>query len=238
MRHFHAIFAIAIAGSIAANAGCGTDTTEFGTGGKGTNSSAAGGNGTGGNGTGGSGTGTTTVTVTSTTPVSASAPGDLVISEIMNNPAAVNDNEGEWFEVYNPTGAPIDLQGLVLDDAVATHTVGSSVIVQPGEYAVLGANADTAANGGITIDYLYATIKLQNSAGGLTLRTAANVVIDVVTYDEASGLDPDGASRSLDPKSLSAAMNDTDQHWCAATSFITGSAGDKGTPGKPNDACP
>ena len=29
---------------------------------------------------------------------------DVVINEIMQNPAAVSDSAGEWFEVFNPTG--------------------------------------------------------------------------------------------------------------------------------------
>lgn len=225
--------AIALGALIAA--GCGSDKTDLGTGGKGTSTSGtgtnAGGNGTG---TGGGGTGGTKPTG----PVSASAPGDLVITEIMNNPGSVNDNLGEWFEVLNPTGIAIDLAGLVLDDTLASHTIATSVIVAPGGYVVLGANADTATNGGVAIDYVYDTLKFANAAGGLTIRTPTMVVVDATAYDEASGLDPDGQSRSLDPKFLSASMNDTDAHWCAATSFIGGVAGDRGTPGKANDACP
>ena len=36
-----------------------------------------------------------------TPPVLPIQPGDLIITEIMNNPDAVFDNAGEWFEVYN-----------------------------------------------------------------------------------------------------------------------------------------
>jgi hypothetical protein len=216
--------------------GCGSSTTDPGTGGKGTSGTQTQtGKGGAGTGKGGAGTGGTSTT---TGPVSASAPGDLVITEIMNNPAAVNDNFGEWFEVLNPTAKPIDLAGLVLDDTLATHTIATSVVVSPGGYAVLGINGDTATNGGVTLDYVYDTLKFANAAGGLTIRTSSMVVIDATTYDEASGLDPDGQSRSLDPNFLSASMNDTDTHWCAASSFISGVAGDRATPGKANDPCP
>ena len=34
------------------------------------------------------------------------APGDVVINEILQNPAAVADTAGEWFEVYNATSRP------------------------------------------------------------------------------------------------------------------------------------
>ena len=38
--------------------------------------------------------------------------GDLVVTEIMNNPAVVTDNVGEWFEIYNNSGREINLNGL------------------------------------------------------------------------------------------------------------------------------
>ena len=103
---------------------------------------------------------------------------------------------------------------------------------------MLAAHGDAATNGGVKVAYVYDTLKFVNGAGGLSIRSASMVTIDAMSYDEASGLDPDGQSRSLDPKFLSAAMNDTDLHWCAATSLISNATGDKGTPGKANDACP
>jgi len=39
------------------------------------------------------------------------APPRLVITEIMADPAAVPDERGEWFELYNPGGAPVSLRG-------------------------------------------------------------------------------------------------------------------------------
>ena len=64
-------------------------------------------------------------------------PGDLVITEIMQNPAVVSDGAGEWFEVYNATDAPIDLFGFVVrDDDTDTHTIVENVIVPAGAYVV------------------------------------------------------------------------------------------------------
>ena len=47
-----------------------------------------------------------------------------------------------------------------------------------------------------------------------------------------------GASRSLDPNFLAYDANDDDTNFCQATSFISGGAGDRGTPGAANDPCP
>jgi hypothetical protein len=156
----------------------------------------------------------------------------------MNNPAVVADDAGEWIEIHNTTGQSVDLAGMILESGGASHTIASSVKIAPGGYAVLGLNAMTATNGGVPVDYQYTQIKLLNTKGDVSIKTAGMVVIDATTYDEASGLDPDGRSRSLDPKFLTGAMNDTDLHWCAASAYITGNSGDQGTPGKPNDACP
>lgn len=240
------------------SAGCsGSDSSTFGTGSTGTGTTGTAGTSTGTGGAGGAGTGGSTGTdATSSTGTEATSTGtgtststgtggptgleagDLVFTEIMNNPGAVNDDAGEWFEIHNTTTQTIDLAGLVLESGAVVHPIATSVKVAPNGYAVLGINAMTATNGGVPVDYQYTQIKLQNSTGDLEIRTAGMLVIDATTYDEASGLDPDGRSRTLDPKFLSASMNDTDTHWCPATSFISGNMGDRGTPGKANDACP
>ena len=40
----------------------------------------------------------------------------VVINEIMNNPSAVSDSNGEWFEIFNPTAAAIDIDGWTIRD--------------------------------------------------------------------------------------------------------------------------
>jgi hypothetical protein len=192
----------------------------------------AGGSGADGGGAGGQGEGGT---------VDVLGPGDLVITEIMNNPAAVVDDDGEWFEIYNATGSTIDLAGLAIrhqPDATPPHVIGESVLVAPGTFAVLARRGDARENGGVVADYEYgAEVSLNNSLDTLAIETADGVVIDVSTWDETSGLDPDGASRELGAMWLSAAMNDDDSHFCAAASLIPGSS-DYGTPGAANGACP
>jgi len=76
----------------------------------------------------------------------------------MANPNAVADNLGEWFEIFNPTGTVWDLQGLTIKDNNITpeqFTIASSVLVQPGGFAVLGNNGNTGTNGGVTVNYVY-----------------------------------------------------------------------------------
>ncbi len=59
-------------------------------------------------------------------PMSAAAQ-NLLISEIMQNPRDVNDSAGEWFEVFNPTTAAIDLEGWTIrDDGSDSHVITAS----------------------------------------------------------------------------------------------------------------
>ncbi|HHH29333.1 MAG TPA: lamin tail domain-containing protein [Polyangiaceae bacterium] len=173
------------------------------------------------------------------TMVGAVQPGDLIITEIMNNPSAVTDANGEWFEIFNDAPYAIDLQGLDINhtanNPAAVHTIAQSVVVASGGYVVLGNNSNSSTNGGVVVDYQYSGVTLNNTTDYLAI-VDGTTVIDQVTWDEASGLDPNGASRSLDPLYTSALQNDTDMNFCTASSMMSG--GDAGTPGSVNDPCP
>lgn len=171
------------------------------------------------------------------------APGDLVITEIMNNPSSVADNQGEWFELKNVSSSSIDLSGLVIRhqgitvDPNAMVTINQSVVIPAGGYVVLGLNGNTATNGGINVDYVYpSNVNLSNTSDYLAIEDGLGTIIDEVSYDSASGLNPNGKSRNLDPSFLNDIDNDDDTHFCEATSTM--GAGDKGTPAGSNDPCP
>jgi hypothetical protein len=175
-------------------------------------------------------------------PPSSVAPGDLVITEIMNNPAQVADAAGEWFEIYNDSFNAIDLLGLQIahqaNSPGSVEAITQSVVLQPGDYAVLAINANPATNGNVSVDYQYSTtVNLNNTADYLAILDGNSVVIDEVSYDQASGLDPSGATRSLDPLHQLASDNDTDSNFCEASSTMLGGT-DLGTPGGLNDSCP
>jgi len=165
-------------------------------------------------------------------PVSLN-PGDLVINEIIQNPDAVFDSNGEWFEIYNNTADPIDLQGLVItDDGSDSHTIGSSVIVASEGYAVLGNNADITTNGGVSVDYEYSGVFLGNSDDEVVI-VDGGTEVDRVNYDNGATFpDPTGASMALIGTFLD---NNQGVNWCESTT--TYGAGDSGTPGAAND-CP
>lgn len=169
--------------------------------------------------------------------------GTLVITEIMNDPDAVTDAMGEWFEVYNPSDAPVDLRGMrVRGSGAEMFTITSMTpLMVPGRgYAVLAKNADMAANGGVAVLYAYGSaMDLGNGSAtpdSITLIASdGTTVIDSVTYQNSSAAGwpaVAGRSKSLRPTALGATMNDAPASWCAGGP--TYGSGDRGTPGAAN----
>jgi hypothetical protein len=151
----------------------------------------------------------------------------IVITEIMADPAAVSDANGEWFEVYNAGTATVDLKGWkIADNGTDSHVITSSVPVPAGQYRVLGRNKNSSTNGGVTVAYEYSTFYLGNSSDEILLRDDKNNLIDSVIWTTTL---PPGASRSLKNPSLD--NSNVSTNWCTETTAWTGSAGDKGTPG-------
>ncbi|MEL6823079.1 MAG: endonuclease, partial [Calditrichota bacterium] len=68
---------------------------------------------------------------TTTSSGGAASTGDVIISEIMKNPQVVSDSDGEWFELFNATASPIDINGwTIADDGIDSHVIsnGSALI--------------------------------------------------------------------------------------------------------------
>jgi len=173
-----------------------------------------------------------------TAPPASTEEGDIIVTEIMNNPSAVSDSEGEYFEVYNTTGSDIDLDGWTIsDDGADSHVIDGSLIVPAGGYAVLGNNADMGSNGGAPVDYSYGSgWFLSNGGDEVILTDPSGTEIDRVEYDGGPNFpDPTGASMNLDPMALDFTSNDNGSNWCTSTSAY--GDGDLGTPGAANDMC-
>ena len=155
--------------------------------------------------------------------------GGLLITEVMPDPSAVGDTQGEWFEIHNPGLESVDLLGLMISDGSSTETVSSSVTIEAGGYVVVGVETDTASNGGVTVD-IDVSFGLTNGGETLTLANDSGT-IDAITWTTSSA----GKSRTLDPDGFDAVLNDDESYWCNATSSY--GDGDLGTPGAENDDC-
>ncbi len=163
--------------------------------------------------------------------------GDIVITEVMPNPAAVADNLGEWFEIYNTTNSPINLNGWAIHDNYGQDVIEGDSIILAHDYFVFCVNDTLATNGGVPTDYNYI---YSTGAGGLSLSnntdvpyilTPQGVVIDCVRYTTSW---PWGTGSSMQLKDVTL-NNDDVNNWCASQNAWLGSAGDKGTPGQACD---
>lgn len=164
----------------------------------------------------------------------------LIITEIMNNPGAVSDTRGEWFEVHNPGVDAIDIDGLTItsDDGEESHLIdaGGPLEVPAGGHLVLGLNADVATNGNIPVDYVYTDIRLSNEADSLRV-WAGDALIDEVSWDGGVDFpDPDNASMELDSFGIDDILNDNGDFWCV--SEADGPGQDACTPGIAGGLCP
>ena len=159
--------------------------------------------------------------------------GAVLINEIMFNPSAANDTDGEWFELANTTGGDIDLQGCTLSDSVDdSHTIGGPLVVPANGFAVLGISSNDAVNGGVAVDYEYSNITLKNSD---TDQLILVCVGEVDRVEWAFPGWPGDAGVSMNFDGTHAPDNDDPAHWCDASTQMPND--DWGTPGADNDSC-
>ncbi len=168
----------------------------------------------------------------------AASAGDLVITEIMNNPGCVDDSVGEWIEIHNVSGHSLVLRGwLISDDGSDNHVVSELVVLADGNFAVFCRDADTSTNGNISCDYDWSSVQLSNSDDEVIFSDPADTLVDRVAYDDGATFpDPNGASMSLDP-TADATTNDDGANWCEALTPVPEGCGDLGTPGEANPSC-
>ncbi|MGW8315941.1 MAG: DUF4493 domain-containing protein [Bacteroidales bacterium] len=172
-------------------------------------------------------------------PAGAVAYGEILITEIMYDPSALSDTEGEWFELYNNSGETINLQNLVLvRDDLNRHVISESIELPPAGYYVVqrtiqatGASNSYVYGSAITLSNTGATLAIYNEGP----ESDPGSLIFSVNYGESGFPTGSGASIILSPSSLSAASAISGSSWCVSSSAYT--TGDLGTPGAVNDAC-
>jgi PKD repeat protein len=156
---------------------------------------------------------------------------DLIITEIMQNPYTVIDNQGEWFEIFNAGDMYVDLIGCIIkDNGTDNHTIDSSIYIDPGYYYVLGNNANYETNGGADIGYEYENNSFGNGSDEILFISPQGNIIDSVGWDNGSSFpDPTGASMALFDPDLD---NSIGSNWIVSDTPF--GDGDLGSPGIPN----
>ncbi|MDB4953393.1 MAG: Hemolysin-type calcium-binding region [Myxococcales bacterium] len=181
-------------------------------------------------------------TATSTVCKEPLIAGDLVITEVFSNFQATGggaDAGREWFEIYNASDRPLDLQGLRIvhsrpDGSQAQSHKMRQIAIAPGQFFTLGnTTQDRVAP---YVDYGYSTDlgDLYNDAGGKLALQCGAAEIDSATYDHVKV----GHSRELsaaNPPDYT--FNDDPINWCEGKDSEF-EAGNFGTPGQDNDCVP
>jgi hypothetical protein len=169
-----------------------------------------------------------------------------VVTELMHDPDLVNDDYGEWFEIYNPSDTvTYDLQGCEIRDNANVHVIARALVVPPHAFRTLGlfSVADGVTGGGFVPDYTYSGVKFNNDAADSVNVACNGALIDRFAYTAADAA-TSGHSFSVDPSHYDAATNDQPGSYCLSqVPYRQATNGDAivrdyGTPGATNPPCP
>lgn len=163
--------------------------------------------------------------------------GEIVVNEVMADPATVPDAAGEWFELTNVTSVDLPMEGCTAGhDGIGTTTFGAFTIPAHG-FAVIARSANTADNGGLPP--VAATFAFTLEADQFTTTDFITLACHGVEIDRSAAMFSDtGHATGLSSDSTDAASNDLSGHWCENVSNSYGTAGNFGTPGSDNPVCP
>ncbi len=191
--------------------------------------------------------GTYDLRVESGTGATAPIAGDIVYTELQPEAASGQEDDCEWLEIYNTSGAPLNLEGTDFNGNT-NFTVDQPLIIQPGEFLTLAYNWSPTDNCGVDwvawaygVDHLWynGAVSLSMVNGGTTL--------DDLSYEGNSGdwpynswgVEQYGTSMYLCPGYLDASSNDDWRNWWVDTTSAYGPGDTYGTPGAANPAfCP
>jgi hypothetical protein len=172
--------------------------------------------------------------------------GDLVISEVFADADAPAGGSGadegkEWFEIYNNSDRPIDLEGMTItharpDDTMPHTHVMRTATIPPNGYLVLGNTLPDIVPTWVDYGYADALGDMFNTGGGKITLSCGDMAIDSADYDMVDA----GVSRQFDGGGLpDYTANDDLANWCAATPEGADEFDPEnfGTPGSPNEDC-
>ncbi|MDX9724292.1 MAG: lamin tail domain-containing protein, partial [Myxococcota bacterium] len=170
------------------------------------------------------------------------AAGDVVITELLQDPNSLVEADGEWFEVFNPsTTQSRNLDGceighLESDVFVADDDIDTTLIIPPQGLLLFVRNGDSAVNGGLTGDFDYASsVSMNNTGTDSLVLSCGGTEIDRVVWSAAEVTA--GRSWALSRDQHTAAANDNVDNWCLGSGTY-GSSPNQGTPKDFNPTCP
>ena len=153
----------------------------------------------------------------------------LVVGELLVNPFATSDDNGEWFELVNVSEADtVDLGGVQVSSGSDTFIFKSRLLLEHGERVVIGLNGRPSLNGNVFIGAgaPWEDFGMSNSSSSLIVRAPNSSVLDSVNW--GAGGFAVVAGSSAERKDLLAATSPSN----FATATSTWAGGDKGSPGE------
>ena len=176
-------------------------------------------------------TDTTPVDTTDTTDTSPPATGpstvrlgDLLVTEVMFDPSACGQTEGEYVEITWYGVDPIDLAGLGVHDSTAVTTLPSPTVVQPGGRLIIGRAPMGTCYG--TPSDVTTTLSMSNSGEDIWLTDTTGRILDQVDGNELAV----APGRAWERDDVDFTL------WCFGDTDI-GATLDRGSPGQPNGEC-
>ncbi|HYO97582.1 MAG TPA: lamin tail domain-containing protein [Polyangiaceae bacterium] len=156
--------------------------------------------------------------------------GDLIVSELMADPAAVSNAAGEWFELY--AHRDVDLNGLTLRSGSSKTSLSAPSCLQlrAGTYALLARSDQPNTNGGLGGVTAEVNLALANGASFLSIESGSSMVDEVSWTSTRKGV-----ALQLSSEALLASPTERQSSFCWATQSTD--SGDLGSPGAPNERC-
>ena len=167
-------------------------------------------------------------------PVHAQSEGDIIISEVMPDPSAVGNGEGEYIELYNATTSDLKLSDWTLNIDGDTDDL-TDVTVPADGFAVLCIDDNSANNGGIEdcdLDYPD-DFSLLNDGSTISVTDANGTEIDRVEYDDGTNW-PVVSGASMEYTGAPGDDNNTPANWKEAMTRKGDFAGEDGDFGSPD----
>ena len=109
----------------------------------------------------------------------------VFVTEFYIDPKRIKDRMGEFIEFFNGDEKAVTLNGWRLTDLAGdSHIISPTqpFVLEPGEFAVLGINANIHSNGGIYVDYEYKRFNLSNDADRVRLEDPCGTPVFDVSY--------------------------------------------------------
>jgi hypothetical protein len=170
--------------------------------------------------------------------------GEATIVEYMAQPNGFFAGAGQWFDVVNTSGAPIDLEGWRMEVSfgltgdILVHEITNPPAFPTGALLLFAGSSDPVGNGTLAPDYQWDRneVSIPQFHGWFRLVNADDEIVDFVYIEPGAVMR--GHSRVFDPTLAPDALgNDDFRDWCPNLTDGYGGEGNFGRPGAVSSPC-